>query len=243
MSQSLEELLALIGRLVPRMQGQLIHVPQASPVPGGNHRQQAMVLRDLWAARHPEAGPHYLAVRCWGLLIWQPIYLSVIAVHRGNVLPDVGCMRQTLNEDGFIAGFSMFDHVPRTGSAEELRTCAAQRLGQVCSALRADLDGLVRLNARAAACVQADIVLHSLLVARQTCSGQDAAWLQHAASAWLESLGLAGRSGYAMLADGSVQVQKQVCCHHFLRTNGEHCGNCPKLCVQERQAGTVARAL
>lgn len=242
MSQPLEDLLALIAQLVPGMQGELIHMPGEGMVPGGSHRQQAMMLRDLWAARFPEAGSHYLAVRCWGLLIWQPIYLGVIAVHRSHVLPDIGRMRQSIDKDGYIAGYSMLDHVPRTGSEEERRECAAQRLAQVCSAFRADLDGLVSLSVRAAACVQADIVLHALLAARQANAGQDRAWLQHMATKWLDSLGLAGRSGYVTLADGSVQVLRQVCCHHFLRNDGEHCSNCPKRQALQQQVVAVVSA-
>ena len=64
--------------------------PPASGIrPGADNAAAIRDLRDWWLERHPEAGPHYLALRCWGLLIWQPIYLGMIAAHRSAIAPDL----------------------------------------------------------------------------------------------------------------------------------------------------------
>ncbi|WIW00756.1 hypothetical protein PPH40_016640 [Achromobacter ruhlandii] len=89
MNHDLDDLLALTGRLVPGLSGQVAAAPWPGIRPGADNAQAIARLRDVWGQRYPEAGPHYLALRCWGLLIWQPVYLSVIAAHRSEIVPDL----------------------------------------------------------------------------------------------------------------------------------------------------------
>ena len=66
MNRDLDDLLDLTGRLVPGLSGQV--APAAGPGirPGADNAQAIARLRDVWGQRYPEAGPHYLALRCWG---------------------------------------------------------------------------------------------------------------------------------------------------------------------------------
>ena len=124
MSRELDELLALTATLVPglegRVEGEYEHGgppggcpdggPPASGIrPGADNAAAIRDLRDWWLERHPEAGPHYLALRCWGLLIWQPIYLGMIAAHRSAIAPDLGRLDQPV-VNGFICGYSIGRH-------------------------------------------------------------------------------------------------------------------------------------
>ena len=110
MNRDLDDLLDLTGRLVPGLSGQV--APAAGPGirPGADNAQAIARLRDVWGQRYPEAGPHYLALRCWGLLIWQPVYLSVIAAHRSAIVPDLSSMTQPVPDYGFIIGYTLDRH-------------------------------------------------------------------------------------------------------------------------------------
>ena len=123
-SRELDELLALTATLVPGLEGRVERIrstadrraaapdggPPASGIrPGADNAAAIRDLRDWWLERHPEAGPHYLALRCWGLLIWQPIYLGMIAAHRSAIAPDLGRLDQPV-VNGFICGYSIGRH-------------------------------------------------------------------------------------------------------------------------------------
>ena len=137
MSRELDELLALTATLVPGLEGRVEDpveerfesgfrspaqraadrraaapdgAPPASGIrPGADNAAAIRDLRDWWLERHPEAGPHHLSLRCWGLLIWQPIYLGMIAAHRSAIAPDLGRLDQPV-VNGFICGYSIGRH-------------------------------------------------------------------------------------------------------------------------------------
>ena len=129
----LDALLALAGSLVPGLDGRI--GPVSGDIrPGADNRATLRTLQDWWRLRHPEAGSHYLALRCWGLLIWQPIYLGVIAVHCSDIAPDLDRLGQPVR-DGFIAGYILERHEP-------LRGCLEQRKGGSCRSATPDLRDL-----------------------------------------------------------------------------------------------------
>lgn len=121
----------------------------------------------------------------------------------------------------------------------------AAQLRQICAAFYRELTQVLSLNPRAAACMQADCVLSALLAAR---SGEPAAanaWARETAADWLARLGIAGRSGYlAYQREGLpvIAVDRQVCCHHFRRRDGDYCSTCPKLDTAERIARLTPKA-
>ena len=68
---------------------------------------------------------------------------------------------------------------------------------------------------------------------RRQCLGRETA------ADWLARLGIAGRSGYLAYQRDSlpvIAVDRQVCCHHFRRRDGDYCSTCPKLDTTERIA-------
>src|SRR5690606_15463207 len=75
--EALESLLARADQALPglRCRAAAAGGPVVTAEPG---HPGLPALRDFWARAYPEAGPHYLSMRCWGLAIWQPIYLCVL---------------------------------------------------------------------------------------------------------------------------------------------------------------------
>ena len=245
MTRELDDLLALAGRLVPGLDGR-VGAPAAPGIrPGASNADAIARLRDWWRERHPEAGPHYLALRCWGLLIWQPVYLCVIAAHRSGIVPDLTRLSQPV-ANGFIAGYTMERHEPLHGGLEQRLDAAATQLREIGALFHRELGAALRLNPRAAACMQADCVLSALLAARTGVSAADNAWAAAAAADWLARLGITGRSGYLSYQRRSlpaIAVDRQVCCHHFRRSDGDYCSTCPKLDIAERIARIDAESV
>ena len=129
--------------------------------------------------------------------------------------------------------------MPLHGCLEKRLEAAATQLRQICALFYRELGVALRLNPRAAACMQADCVLSALLAARAGVSASDHAWAATAAADWLARLGIAGSSGYLTYQRRSlpaIAVDRQVCCHHFRRSDGDYCSTCPKLDLAERIA-------
>lgn len=239
MNRELEDLLALTARLVPGLAGQVAAGSGPGIRPGADNAQAIAGLRDIWRQRHPEAGPHYLALRCWGLLIWQPVYLSVIAAHRSAIVPDLSSMSLPVPDDGFIIGYTLPPHAPwRADPCQRIHTAAAQ-LRTLCAGFYGELSRALRISARAAESMQADCVLQALLAARRDHGACANAWAQRQAGLWLDLLGLQGRSGYLSYERASlprIAVDRQVCCHDFRKRDGDYCSTCPKLDLADRMA-------
>ena len=231
------------GRVIPGLRG-----AQAGAVSADALRLDDEVawqaLCDHWARAYPEAGAHYLALRCWGLGIWQPIYLCVIAVHLGAPVPRLVGMSQPVKE-GFPSGLHLPEHAPIEGSFAERMDAAAIELRVFCAAVRRVLKPLVALHDRAADRLQAECVLGALLAARPHTSLSDAEVIA-TGEAWLESLGIGGGCGFFAYRarDGTpaLALDRKVCCHHFRRHDGERCRTCPKLSLDARIARLMEAA-
>lgn len=201
-------------------------------------------LRDHWSQAHPEAGAHYLALRCWGLAIWQPIYLCVIAAHLGAPVPRLAGLAQPV-KNGFPSGLHLPDHVPIAGTLTERMEAAATELRAFCMAIRRALTPMVALHDRAADRLQAECVLGALMAARPHTSLSDADVIAMG-EAWLANLGIAGGCGFFAYRarDGTpaLALDRKVCCHHFRRRDGDKCSTCPKLSLDARIARLLAEA-
>jgi siderophore ferric iron reductase len=231
----LSRLLMLVEQLVPGLRA-----AQGESAPAGALRlEDAASFEALcrhWARAYPEAGPHYLALRCWGLAIWQPIYLSVIAVHMGGAVPCLIGLAQPVAQ-GFPNAVLLPQHVPRAAPTLTQRiSLAAEELRALCQATRAALAASVNLHARAAERLQAECVLGALLCLRRA---QPAlADLEALGAQWLAPLGIAGGCGFfayrARDGTAALALDRKVCCHHFRRRDGEYCSTCPKLPLDAR---------
>lgn len=241
----LARVLQLAARIAPALRG----VQGSAPLPGALRHDDVAAdrpgaLRALcnhWARSYPEAGAHYVALRCWGLAIWQPIYLCVMAAHLDTHVPRLAGLAQPVVK-GFPSGFQLPVHAPVKGAALPSRIrLAAAELNGLCPSMRTALTPLVALHARAADRLQAECVLGALLLVHRSAPGlHDADEVASLGAHWLAQLGIPGGCGFFAYRarDGTpaLALDRKVCCHHFRRHDGETCSTCPKLPIDKRIA-------
>lgn len=241
----LARVLQMARGIVPTLQG----VQGGAPPPGALRHDHVApsrpgALRALcmhWARSYPEAGAHYVALRCWGLVIWQPVYLCVMAAHLDTHVPRLaGLVQPVVN--GFPCGVQLPVHAPMKGETLLPRMrLAATELNGLCESMRRSLAPLVALHARAADRLQAECVLGALLLVHRSAPGLlDADEVVAVGEQWLALLGIAGGCGFFAYRtrDGTsaLALDRRVCCHHFRRHDGEKCSTCPKLPIDQRIA-------
>lgn len=235
---ALHALVAEAARLVPSLQGRVVSAGasdaaapwHAGPALEGVHR--------YWMSSHPEAGPHYAALRGWGLLVWQPLYVAVIAAHLGDVQPDLDRLSIVVN-DGVVGGYQLVEHVPRHGDEAGRMQAAAQQLAAGIARLLPAWQALAPLHAKAAWRACAECVLAALLAVRRQRPWSPARTRELGAQ-WLGALGLQGEGGFFAYRTASgaeaLALERKVCCLHFRRRDGERCSTCPKRSLPERIA-------
>jgi siderophore ferric iron reductase len=243
----LADLLQLAERVVPGLRGELREragagvAPCASrhikPSPPDGNRAALQAMTAHWSGNYPEAGRHYCALRCWGLLIWQPVYVSVVGVHLACCCPSLSDFCQTL-EDGCASGYSLHAHAPFQGDLDARLRFAANQVERFCRTTFDELTRVIKLNPAAARGLQADCVLAALLAVRKHRTDWDAHTVGELGARWLSELNLSGHSAYFCYRqrDGTTQLalDRRTCCHHFRRRDGELCSTCPKLAMSER---------
>lgn len=233
----LAHLLKLVEGVVPGLHGEQHGEPCISD--NDEALRLSSALSSHWQRAYPEAGPHYAALRCWGLAIWQPIYLCVIAAHLAPAVPRLSGLTQPVVE-GFPKGYALPMHKPLAGDFQQRQHDAASELLSFCRTMRTALMPKVGLHLSAADKLQAECVLGALLlVSRQQPEMTTPDILMHGRS-WLGLLQVTGGCDFLAYRarDGtpSLALDRQVCCHHFRRDDGEKCSTCPKLSLDTRIA-------
>jgi siderophore ferric iron reductase len=256
-NRALENLLRLAARLVPGLRGVVaeqaappgmsgaqepVHVcpaPRArdSSDEGGGNRTALDALLAHWSNAYPEAGRAYWSSRCWGILIWQPVYLSVIGVHAAHRALSLAHLAQPI-ADGWTREVRLPDHAPVTGSTSALITLAAREISVCCAQMADELTPVIRLNPAAARATLADVVLAALLAMSKARPDWDHAHIEARGRQWLAALDIRGCGGYFAFerSDGSraLALERQTCCYHYRRRDGEMCSTCPRLAKHER---------
>lgn len=200
------------------------------------NRERIAALHDHWRQAHPEAGPHYWSARSWTLLVWQPIYLSLLAVHLAERAPCLADMGQSVT-DGVVAGFCLPEHCPRHAAQAALIDFAAEQLREQLVRQLEEFQAIAPIHTKMANRLAADHVLAALLlVQRQQRLCNDQA--HSLETRWLTALGLKGDSTLidVHLDDGRdrLALGRKVCCQHFRRSDGVLCSTCPKIREAER---------
>jgi len=238
----LERILELARRVVPGLCGEQC----CNEMPISDEAQASilsMALSEHWRIAHREAGPHYAALRCWGLAIWQPIYLSVVAAHLDTHVPLLSGFEQPV-VDGFPQKFRLPIHAPVGGTLSQRMLHASVELRLFCDAMRTALMPRVGLHDSAADRLQAECVLGALLLVRRYDRTMTDPEVIAVGEEWLKQLGIAGGCHFFVYRarDGtsSLALDRQVCCHHFRRRDGEKCSTCPKLSLDTRIARLLA---
>lgn len=232
MSDALHTLVAVAARAVPGLDG----VVAAASVPPWHAEPRLAELHGRLSAAHPEAGPQYAALRGWGLLVWQPAYLVVLAAHLGEVQVDLDRVSLRLAR-GQVEGYAVAPHPPLRGDERARRQHGARQLAGGLSRLLPAWQRHAPLNAKSARRTCAECVLAALLAARQLRQ-----WTAEQArvqgEAWLDLLDLRGEAGYLgyrnVRGAEALATDRKVCCLHFRRHDGERCSTCPKHAPHER---------
>jgi siderophore ferric iron reductase len=250
-NRTLEDMLRLAARLVPGLNGIIAsstHAPQtqrhvlARPAwcASGNAQDNRAALDALlahWAGLYPEAGRPYWASRCWGILIWQPLYLSVIGVHASGASLSLANIVQPV-ADGWTCEVRMVDRAPERGDTAMLMAHAAHEIRTCCTQIHDELMPVIRLNPAAVRGTQADVVLAALLAARTVRPEWSDSCVRELGEQWLAALGLEGHGGFFPFTrtDGScaLALERRTCCYHYRRRDGELCSTCPRLSQHDR---------
>ncbi|MFC6669911.1 siderophore ferric iron reductase [Marinobacterium aestuariivivens] len=223
--------------LVPALQGRIGRPRSGDIVTGADNSRVIASLLEHLRHHYPEAGHHYWSVRCWGLLIWQPVVLGLAAVHLG------GCALRFTNlgqqaGDGIVAGYSLPDQPLQPGSESRLIAQAAYEIRSLGDPLLEQLAGLVRINPVLARRLLADRVLATLLHLQAESQQPDNDALHDLARCWLTALDLDGASDLMSIdrpgGGQRLALDRKGCCQHYRRLDGGLCSTCPRLARAER---------
>lgn len=230
--RDLPELLRIAAQALPGLNGEIgpAETHQLTCGRPGNIAQVA-TLHAHWQQACPEAGPHYWSARSWSLLIWQPIYLSVLAVYLCRSVPCLANMGQSMNE-GSVHGFRLPAHCPYRGDPKALMDCASEQLTTFVETQLEEFNAVASIYPKMARLLVADCVRAALLLAQRNEPIPDESLLE-AEREWLAALTLPGGGALTVLDldDGRtcLGMGRKVCCQHFRRADGELCDSCPKL--------------
>jgi siderophore ferric iron reductase len=227
-NRTLQDLLRLAAQLVPGLTG----IVRNEACDAGYE-----ALFTHWSTAYPEAGRAYWSSRCWGIVLWQPVYLSVIGVHAARASISLERIAQPI-DGGWTREVHLPDHAPVQGDPSVLIEHAAREITAFCRLAREKLTPIIRLNPAMMNGTLADIVLAALLAARRARPEWSDAHVQALGDEWLAALDITGHGGYFAFdrTDGSraLALERQTCCYHYRRRDGAMCSTCPRLDKHER---------
>ncbi|WP_158223004.1 siderophore ferric iron reductase [Halovibrio salipaludis] len=232
-------LLSLAARLHPGLNGAAAPAVEPGLSPGAENTQVIAAIQRVWAEGYPEAGQPYSSVRTWTLLMWQPVFLSVLGVHGAGAVVPVDRLWQRV-EQGVVAGFRLQGGWPGTPESEQERIEAASvHLLRVRDELLEGLKTVTRIKPLTANRLLADMLLIAVQRVGLAVAGFSNERVEALGRAWLAATGLRGQSRYLPLELPGGQVvlglERRACCMHYRRDDGCYCSSCPKLSQSERE--------
>jgi siderophore ferric iron reductase len=218
----LQPVLDQIAVLLPALQGRLA-------APRNQQNDLAEKLLRNWQAAQPNAGKLYWCARSWGMLMWQPAYLSVFAVYASNAALDLSELWQNA-QAGITQGFTLPEQAAHFGAQHEIIPAAAQSLQHYHQRHYAQLNSIYAYSAKQAACMTVDCILAALLYVQRH-YGWSNSELAAQSDAWLAALQWT-RHGNLMFIPLHERViaalNRQGCCQHFRIPGEEACSTCPR---------------
>ncbi len=239
-SAALAELLQLAARLLPALQGQLAQPAQPEQteqterseqtaiIHGSDNRQSLLALYQYWRQQHPEATHAYWWVRSWNMLIWQPVYLSVIGVHSAGIAVSLAGFSQHCQQ-GVVAGFTLQPQRSDSQAIADAIQRSAAELAAFYQDMLAQLAQVITLRPVLARRLLADTLLSALLLCYRQASWMTQPQLLHWRQLWLDALGIDNAAlFYIDTLTCQPAFKRRACCMHYLRADGDCCDNCPR---------------
>lgn len=196
-----------------------------------NNHETLLALYEHWQQKYPEAGKAYWSARCWTLLIWQPIFLCIVAAHGGQQLLPLKRIHQHYSQ-GLVAGFSLSTHELPSMGESVLINQSAQELSSYCETLIAQCQLAFGLRPRLAIRLAADTLLSALLNLPALIPSIELHTIKDFADRWLLTLDWQQQSALMpiQLTNGSsrLALNRKSCCFDYCRDDGAVCSTCPK---------------
>ena len=219
-----------VNELIPEC---AIHVDAESAIWNEVSAENIERLHSYLSLQYPEAGARYWRSRGWGLLIWQPIYLAVIAAHKCQMMLPLNEMGQTFPQSGIPSGV--------------LFKCCRFEQGQINDCVRRMAVDLIigcrsvygcwsfsGLTRKIADRVVADCVLSALLMVYP----QRVEKVEALGALWLSAMGLQGAAEFIryrnMSGESCLALHKKNCCFRYLCHGRIPCDICPRQTMDER---------
>ena len=202
-------------------------------------------LRDQLAAAYPNAGPALWAVRLWTNLLWQPAYLSVIAVHIHGAVPDFDGLTQA-RSGIYIDRFRLAPAPMWSGSTPAMIERAAHQLSQLSRSLLTEVNAVEKLRPIPAQRLLAERMLGLMLWLGQKRRDLTQGQIEDFTHQWLSALQLEGQGSLQRVNAGGRQlliVKRKGCCLDYLIEPTQLCANCPRQDEAVRVARQTANAL
>ncbi|MEI8605079.1 siderophore ferric iron reductase [Pseudoalteromonas sp. B160] len=200
-------------------------------------------LHQYWQQQYPAARRSYWAIKSWGMLYWQPVYLALISVHELNMSFSLQNFKQHYQQ-GVIAGLQLSTiKAQYHQNQQQAVTDMAAHLKRYVVKLLTDLNLVARLNERLAMSLLADTLLAILLLHAKRKPQFN---IHVMAAHWLHALDISEAGEFIMLTacSDSLALTRKTCCLHYQIGNVAKCANCPKqpqqIKVQRMQQELIA---
>ncbi|MCO7224561.1 siderophore ferric iron reductase [Pleionea sp. CnH1-48] len=172
-------------------------------------------------------GKAYWSMRCWQLLYWQPVFLSVASVHCCQGALKLESLEQRVMNNS-VWGYSFAQPEITPLPEEQLIHKAGEQLRVLCEHLFEQLSQITKIKRLTAFRLVADGVLKALVrfhAISSNSSHENTMTLSHH---WLSAMGLEDQSQLLLQESSGLVVQRKACCMHYLIDADDICGNCPK---------------
>lgn len=171
----------------------------------------------------------YWAVTCWNTLTWQPVYLSVYAVHVLSQVPDFKQLQQhQLN--GAIYGYQWqkngFEFTHKNTVENEKLNLAAQQLIYYLEQTYLALTKICLFRQSLAKKHILDRVLFGCLRLGKAFPDRQVN-IEQLFGSWRSALAMIPSSQFA-LPYKQLPAQRQACCLHYSVMENDYCCDCPR---------------
>ncbi|WP_341667743.1 (2Fe-2S)-binding protein [Alcaligenes sp. SDU_A2] len=194
------------------------------------------LLHEKLAQAQAQAGKIYWSTTAWRIVTWNPILLSIMAVHSiGRGLCLQGCGLWVTQES--IEGSALENHAAATGPHDALIDYAGQQIKLLFEQLHGAATQSFPLPLKLAQKLTTDSIIECLIMQNELAGpaqALDQTELQTRLNKWLGAANLPLVSGTLLLPNGRLGLNRQVCCQYYRVEPGAECPDCTRIPMQKR---------